>query len=95
MDIRLIITGDGRTAELPCGSVTLKSKRLAAAGDNGGVHAGQERPAAVWDGGAAICRGDRRLRRVPLHRRGGEGRADAYCGGQYAVSALQGYERRM
>ena len=32
MDIRLIITGDGRTAELPCGSVTLKSKRLAAAG---------------------------------------------------------------
>ena len=32
MDIKLIITGDGRTAELPCGSVTLKSKRLAAAG---------------------------------------------------------------
>ena len=32
MNIKLIITGDGRTAELPCGSVTLKSKRLAAAG---------------------------------------------------------------
>lgn len=32
MDIKLIITGDGRTAILPCGSVTLKSKRLAAAG---------------------------------------------------------------
>lgn len=32
MDIKLIMTGDGRTAELPCGSVTLKSKRLAAAG---------------------------------------------------------------
>ena len=32
MDVQLIITGDGRTARLPCGSVTLKTKRLAAAG---------------------------------------------------------------
>ena len=88
MDIRLIITGDGRTAELPCGSVTLRSKRLAAAGTMEVFTPDKSVPLRCGMEARLSVEGDRRLRRVPLHRRGGEGRADAYCGGQYAVSAL-------